>query len=128
MCIRDRYDIVASEFLQVPLGFTTAVYIKSGSFNLIGAGATNYTVALNDSTQHVAFAVGDVVKLVNHDSSPAIGFGTVSQKTTGLNATVTIDIEPVTSSLNVGTTSGEVKGYISIRNTFTIAKGRVGVI
>ena len=122
------YDIVASEFLQVPLGFTTAVYIKSGSFNTIGAGATNYTVALNDSTQHVAFAVGDIVKLVNHDSSPAIGFGTVSQKTTGLNATVTIDIEPVTSSLNVGATSGEVKGYISIRNTFTIAKGRVGVI
>ena len=87
-----------------------------------------YTVKLNNSEQHVAFAVGDVVKLVNHDSSPAIGFGTVSQKTTGLNAEIVIDIEPVTSTLNVGATSGEVKGYISIRNIFTIAKGRVGVI
>ena len=122
------YNIVATEFLQVPIGFTTAVYIKSGQFNLIGAGATNYTVKLNNSEQHVAFAVGDVVKLVNHDSSPAIGFGTVSQKTTGLNAEIVIDIEPVTSTLNVGATSGEVKGYISIRNIFTIAKGRVGVI
>ena len=122
------YNIIATEFLSVPIGFTTAVYIKSGKFNLIGAGATNYTVKLNNSEQHVAFAVGDVVKLVNHDSSPAIGFGTVSQKTTGLNAEIVIDIEPVTSTLNVGSTSGEVKGYISIRNIFTIAKGRVGVI
>ena len=119
------YDIVGIEFLDVPFGFTNTVNINSGAFNQTGAGATNYTITLNSRDQHVAFAVGDVVKLQNHESTPPVGVGTVSEKTVNATtATVKIDIEPTTiESLNGGET-----GYILIRNIFTIAKGRVGVI
>ena len=119
------YDIVATEFLDIPLGFTTSVNINSGAFNQTGAGATNYTITLNNRDEHVAFAVGDVVKLQNHESTPEVGVGTVSQKTvSATTATVKIDIQPTTTnSINGGET-----GYILIRNIFTIAKGRVGVI
>ena len=96
------YDIIATEFLDIPLGFTTSVTINSGAFNQTGAGATNYTLTLNNKDEHVAFAVGDVVKLQNHESSPAIGIGTVSQKTvSATTATVKIDISATTvSSIN----------------------------
>ena len=119
------YDIIATEFLDVPLGFTTSVQINSGAFNQTGAGATNYTITLNSKDQHVAFAVGDVVKLQNHETNPPIGIGTVSQKTvSSTTATVKIDISATTvTSINGGET-----GYILLRNIFTIAKGRVGVI
>ena len=119
------YDIIATEFLDVPLGFTTSVAINSGAFNQTGAGATNYTITLNSKDQHVAFAVGDVVKLQNHETNPPIGIGTVSQKTvSSTTATVKIDISATTvTSINGGET-----GYILLRNIFTIAKGRVGVI
>ena len=119
------YDIVATEFLDVPFGFTQSVLIKGGAFNQTGAGATNYTLTLKNRDQHVAFAIGDVVKLQNHESSPEVGVGTVSQKTlSATTATVKIDIQSTT----IDSVNGGENGYILLRNIFTIAKGRVGVI
>ena len=119
------YDIVATEFLDVPFGFTDSVTIDSGAFNQTGAGATNYTVTIINRDQHVAFSIGDVVKLQGHGSSPEVGLGTVSQKTvSATTATIKIDISPTTTT----SVNGGKNGYILIRNTFTIAKGRVGVI
>ena len=119
------YDIVATEFLDVPFGFTDSVTIDSGAFNQTGAGATNYTVTIINRDQHVAFSIGDVVKLQGHGSSPEVGLGTVSQKTvSATTATIKIDISPTTTT----SVNGGKDGYILIRNTFTIAKGRVGVI
>ena len=111
--------------MDVPFGFTQSVLIKGGAFNQTGAGATNYTLTLKNRDQHVAFAIGDVVKLQNHESSPEVGVGTVSQKTlSATTATVKIDIQSTT----IDSVNGGENGYILLRNIFTIAKGRVGVI
>ena len=122
------YDIIGTEFLDVPLGFSTSVGIKTGAFNQTGAGATNYQVTLSNKEELSAFSVGDVVKLVNHASSPDInGIGcTVSQKiSSAITGKITIDLPTPTTTTSI---NGEESGYISIRNIFTIAKGRVGVI
>jgi len=143
------YDIVAQEFLDYPVGYTTTVGIQTGIWNSIGAGQTQYTVTLEDVNQFPAFAVGDVVKLVNHSVSPSLASVefTVAEKITIDAATKRLRLNnPVvwnvatndyvsgwtvagvanTTSIQNGTaTAGD---YISIRDRFTIAKGRVGVI
>ena len=143
------YDIVAQEFLDYPVGYTTTVGIQTGIWNSIGAGQTQYTVTLEDVTQFPAYAVGDVVKLVNHSVSPSLASVefTVAEKITIDAATKRLRLNnPVvwnvatndyvsgwtvagvanTTSIQNGTaTAGD---YISIRDRFTLAKGRVGVI
>ena len=121
------YDIVAQEYLDKPIGYSTYIGIGTGVWNTIGSGATTYTVTLKDLDQAAGISTGDVVKLVNHSVSPSlasyeltvqtktvVGFSSVELGLTGFNIT----------SLN----NGNESGYISIRRTFTIAKGRVGVI
>ena len=88
-----------------------------------------YTVHLQDATQYAGISTGNVVKLVNHTVNPALGSYefTVGRKYIQ-SGDRKLDLWPVTSfnltSTNVG---GTRSGYISIRNIFTIAKGRVGV-
>lgn len=121
------YNIVAKEFLDYPVGFSTYIGISSGSWNVIGVGATQYTVTLSDYTQFTGISTGDIIKLVNHSVTPDLSAYelTVAQK---------IDVNSVVKQLRltgITTTSvvnGNASGYISIRNTFVIAKGRVGVI
>ena len=126
MCIRDSTSTVAA-----------------------GVAQTDYHVTFADINQFPAIAVGDVVKLVNHSVSPSLSSVelTVAEK---------IEVDPATKRLRLtspqvynsatdtvingwnlsgaGTTSTAINGgatagdYISIRNRFTIAKGRVGVI
>ena len=122
------YTIIATEYLSVPIGFTTSVGITTGVFNQTGAGATNYTVTLSSAEDHVGFATGDIVRLVNHESTPDLtGIAcTVSQKTVGaITATLRLDLPTPTT---VSSVNGQESGYITIRNVFSIAKGRVGVI
>ena len=122
------YTIIATEYLSVPIGFTTSVGITTGAFNQTGAGATNYTVTLSSSEDHVGFSTGDIVRLVNHESTPDLtGIAcTVSQKTVGaITATLRLDLPTPTT---VSSVNGQESGYITIRNVFSIAKGRVGVI
>jgi len=121
------YEIVGTEFLSQPVGFTTFVGISSGTWNTIGAGATQYTVTLSDFSQFSGISVGDVVKLVNHSVSPDLS-------ATQLTVAAKINVSAATkqlrlTGLNVTSSSnGGATGYISIRNIFTIAKGRVGVL
>jgi hypothetical protein len=123
------YDIVAKEFLDIPVGFSTYVGIQTGSWTVIGTGSTQYTIQLKDETQFSAVSVGDVIKLKNHSSTPDLS-------TTELTVAEKIDSSPYVKQLRLTgftTTSssyinGLQTGYISIRNIFTIAKGRVGVI
>lgn len=121
------YDIIAKEYLEKPIGFATYIGIATGIFNTIGVGATNYTVKLEDFEQFSGISTGDVVKLVDHSVSPDLSSFelTVSEK-------ITIDASDkrlkLTGFTTTSITNGDESGYISIRNTFTIAKGRVGVI
>lgn len=121
------YDIIGTEFLDIPVGFSTYVGITSGVWNTIGAGATQYTVTLSDFTQFSAISVGDVVKLVNHSVTPDLS-------ATELEVAAKLNVNPATKQLRLtglnvtSSINGDNTGYISIRNRFTIAKGRVGVL
>ena len=120
------YDIRGTEYVTIPTGFTTSVGIGSGQWNIIGAGATQYTVTLANPGQFSGISTGDVVKLVNHSVSPDLSAYqlTVSEKIiSGLDRRLVLTGFTTTSE-----TEGDQSGYISIRRTFTIAKGRVGVI
>lgn len=121
------YDVIGTEFLTQPVGFTTSVGISSGTWNIIGAGATQYTVTLSDPLQFSGISVGDVVKLVNHSVSPDLS-------ATELTVASKINVSAVTKQLRLtgltvtSVSNGGQTGYISIRNIFTIAKGRIGVL
>jgi hypothetical protein len=125
------YDIRGTEYINIPAGFTTYIGIGSGAWYkdgspFIGAGATQYIVTLADPEQFSGIATGDVVKLVDHSVSPDLSANqlTVAQKiVSGLDRGLVL-VGIATSSV----TNGDETGYISIRRTFTIAKGRVGVI
>ena len=121
------YNIIAQEFLQQPAGFSTFIGIGTGVWNTIGAGATQYTVTLADFNQASGISTGDVVKLVNHSVSPSLSARelTVAEKIVVGITTVNLRLTGFTTTSQV---NGNESGYISIRNTFTIAKGRVGVI
>jgi hypothetical protein len=121
------YNIIAQEYLEKPVGFTTFIGIGTGVWNTIGAGATQYTVTLDDANQFSGISTGDVVKLVNHSVSPDLSSFelTVAEKITISAATKQLRLTGFTTTSIV---DGNQSGYISIRNIFTIAKGRVGVI
>ena len=121
------YNIIAQEFLQQPVGFSTFIGIGTAVWNTIGAGATQYTVTLADFNQASGISTGDVVKLVNHSVSPSLSAKelTVAEKIVVGITTVQLRLTGITTTSQV---NGNQSGYISIRNTFTIAKGRVGVI
>jgi hypothetical protein len=126
------YNIIAQEYLTVPTGFTTyigiatGVWYKNGS-PFIGAGATQYTITLSDANQFSGISTGDVIKLVDHSVSPDLSFYelTIEAK---INAGAADKRLRLTGFTTTSITNGSPTGYISIRNTFTIAKGRVGVI
>jgi hypothetical protein len=127
------YNIIATEFITNPVGFETyigigtGIWYKNGSA-FIGAGATQYLITLENDTQFTAISIGDVVKLSGHGSSPDLSSKelTVQSKIDGgiLNKKLMLNLPSSLTSI----TNGSKTGYITIRNTFTIAKGRVGVI
>jgi hypothetical protein len=122
------YEIVGTEFLSIPVGLTASVGIASGTWNTIGAGATNYTVTLSDFNQFSGISTGDIVKLVNHSVTPDLSSTelTVESKISINSAIKTLKLRLPSSVTSV--TNGDSSGTINIKNTFIIAKGRVGVI
>jgi len=123
------YEIIGSEFLTIPTGLTASVGISSGTWNTLSIGATNYTVTLSDSNQFSGISTGDIVKLVNHSVTPDFSSTelTVQSKTVINSATKTLRLV-LPSPTTVTATNGNSSGTINIKNTFIIAKGRVGVI
>jgi hypothetical protein len=121
------YDIRGTEYLDIPVGLNTSVGISSGAWNLIGAGATNYTITLLNDTQFTAISTGDVVKLKEHSVSPDLAAYelTVEAKIDGGLGSKQLRLIGFTTT---SVSNGGQTGYISIRNIFIIAKGRVGVI
>lgn len=122
------YEIIGTEFLSIPVGLTQTVGITSGVWNTIGAGATNYTVTLSDFNQFNGFSVGDIVKLKDHSVTPDLSSTelTVESKITVNSATKNLRLKLPSSVTSE--TNGNATGTINIKNTFVIAKGRVGVI
>lgn len=120
------YDVIGTEYLDIPTGTTTTVGISSGAWDVIGAGATQYTVTLSDPNQFSTISIGDTVKLANHSVTPDLS-------ARELKVESKIEINSATKNLRLtgftttSVSNGGATGYISIRNIFLIAKGRIGV-
>ena len=131
------YKIQGTEYADKPVGYTTYVGIGTGDWVTTGVGTDKYYVALDDKTQSAGISTGDIIKLVSHDVTPDVSSVefTVEQKTTTAGITSLRlkgdTFATTTGGVGIGTTIGQVdgtrSGYISIRRTFIIAKGRVGV-
>ena len=149
------YEVIGTEYLEKPVGFSTVVGItsgyyagtvganESGQFAAIGAAVTEYVVRLEDAGQMTGISTGDFVKLPGHSMGPNLTNGvTVGMKDEN-NNTITaknglrVDRKLgsdrlVLTGFRVNSQSNGsnpvVGDYISIRRIFTIAKGRVGVI
>ena len=135
------YQIKGTEFRERPVGYSTYVGIGTGVWgtNAFGSGAgvanTSYYVTFDDVTQYTGISTGSVVKLVGHQSTPNLSSYelTVVEKkiTAGIHS---MRLEPVSAFpttaawQDANVVDGLKSGYISIRNVFIIAKGRVGVI
>lgn len=121
------YNIIAQEYITVPTGFTTYIGIGTGTFNTIGAGSTQYTITLSDPNQFSGISTGDIIKLVNHSVTPDLSSYelTIAEK---IDAGASTKRLRLTGFTTTSVSNGLQTGYITIRNTFTIAKGRVGVI
>lgn len=120
------YQIRAKEFIDIVPGFTTSFSIKEGEFNTIGAGATQYTITLKDINDFSGISTGDVVKLVDHSSSPSLEATelTVGEKVVDSSLVKKLVLTGFTTT---SVSSGQETGYIVLRKIFTVAKGRVGV-
>ena len=101
------------------------LFINSGNFSISGSDKF-YTITLNDANDFSIFTVGDVVKIFGHASTPDINGveGTITEKITdGIFRRIKIKLP---STINLSTfTNGVTTGYITIRNTVIIAKGRI---
>ena len=132
------YQIVAEEYLQKPTGISTFAGISTGAWYktgsaFIGAGVTNYLVTLETPAHFQAFSVDQIVKLVNHQADPVVSsqLMVLEEKISVSSVIKQLRFRLVDSNLAGITTtsvSNAVGGYISIRDRFVIAKGRVGVI
>ena len=140
------YQIIASEFQNIPTGLSTTVGIATGYWGgdgtftgslgggtKIGSGCTNYVIRLSDSNQVSTFAEGDVVKLVGHELTPdpsALEF-TVGKIHDGALKHLELRFNPNPGTTTVNTTGGSNAtpntGFIYKKKVFLIAKGRVGV-
>lgn len=99
--------------------------ILAGAFSTVGSDKF-YTITLNNVNDYSIFTVGDKVKLFSHASTPDINNAeaTVSQKIEdGLLRKIKILLPSGTDLSNVS--NGGNTGYVTIQNTFIIAKGRI---
>ena len=150
------YEIIGTEYMDQPTGFSTVVGITSGYWaNGAGYGAANggyvntgvavtqYVVRLEDAGQIVGIKTGDFVNLPGHSMGPNLTAGVIVGMKDETNTTITVAnglrVDKKIGSDRIvltGFTTESIShspipipnDYISIRRIFTIAKGRVGVI
>jgi hypothetical protein len=99
--------------------------ILASAFTTVGSDKF-CTITLNNVNDFAIFTVGDKVKLFGHASTPDVNNveGTVSQKIVdGLQRKLQIQLPGSTDFSNIS--NGGATGYITIQNTFIIAKGRI---
>lgn len=115
------YRIKATQYTYTEVG--ERILISSGVYSTSG-GDRFYTITLKNPEDYTVFSVGEVVKLFGHQTTPLI---------TGIECTVNATIEnglfrQIRIQLPVGAptpSNGGETGYVTIRNTIIIAKGRI---
>lgn len=135
--ITDNSDILAPNEQIMGLAFrvlaTTYTYtdenerigILESTFSTEGSDKF-ITITLSNPADYVTFVVNDIVKIFGHSSTPDVN---------GTESTVAAKIEDgllrkikiqLPSSVDLtGAVDGEQTGYVTIRKTFIIAKGRI---
>ena len=151
------YEIIATEYLQKPIGFTTFIGITSGYWAghfgqqsggtyvdvpISGIAVTQYVLRIEDANQMSGISTGDIVKIPGHSMNPnltdGLKEGDLDENGNAIAADIGLRVEKILSSDQVVLTGFKVDAfshgsepavgdYISIRRIFTIAKGRVGV-
>ena len=99
--------------------------ILAGAFSTDGTNKY-YTITLNNVNDYPIFTVGDKVKIFGHASTPDINNveATIDQKIEdGLLRKLKIKLPSGTDLSNFN--NGGTTGYVTIQNTFIIAKGRI---
>jgi hypothetical protein len=106
----ERINIAGGVFSPVP-------YVSGNKF---------YTITLSNANDYSIFTVGDKVKLFSHASTPDISNveATVTQKIVE-NSLSKIQIQLPQGIDLSNVSNGGNTGYITIQNTFIIAKGRI---
>jgi len=117
------YRILATTYTYTDEG--ERIPIEASEFSVDGINKY-ITVTLQDETDFTTFVVNDIVKIFDHSSTPDITNteGTVVDKIEdGLLKKIKVKL-PDETDLN-GAVDGEQTGYVTIRKTFIIAKGRI---
>jgi hypothetical protein len=99
--------------------------VLAGAFSTSGSDKF-YTITLSNVNDFPIFTVGDKVKVFGHSSTPDINNveATIAQKIEdGLLRKIRIQLPAGTDLTNFS--NGGNTGYITIQNTFIIAKGRI---
>jgi len=119
------YRIFATTYLYVDEDERIA--IKSSEFSPDTSGDVLATITLNDPNDYNKFIVGQTAKVFGHSSTPDIrdAASTVIDKiVAGVDRKIVLQL-PDSYTLPGSPVNGTNTGYITIRKTFTIAKGRI---
>lgn len=118
------YRTKATTYMFTELGNRISIN-DTESFETVGSDKF-VTIILNNADDFAYFAVGDTVKVFGHASTPSINdeaCEVVEKIETGLVKKIKIQLP---SAINTaGAVSGGETGYVTIRKTFIIAKGRI---
>lgn len=99
------------------IGIAASVFSTEGSDKFV-------TITLSDTSNFTIFAVGDVIKIYGHSSTPNIdgAEGVITEK---IISGSKLKIKLPASTNLVGAVNGGATGYVTIKKTIIIAKGRV---
>ena len=119
------YRIFATTQLYTDEG--ERLFIAASEFDLDTSGDVVATITLEDPNDYARFVIGDVVKIFGHSSTPDINdieTTVIDKLEAGLDRKIVLQL-PESITLPTDTTEGVDTGHLTIRKTFTIAKGRI---
>jgi len=124
------YRILATTYTYTDEG--ERILILASEFFTDTAGDGFVEITLENENDFAFFVKDDIVKIFNHSSSPDISSTesvsteatVVSKDDSGLNAKITL-LLPDSITIPEVPVNGLNTGYLTIRKTFTIAKGRI---
>jgi len=117
------YRVIGTTYTNTDVGERIA--IQESIFSASG-GDKFITITLSDPSQYATFVSGDTVKIFTHTSTPDINSTEsviVEKIVSGLARKLKIQL-PAEVDLS-GSVNGGVTGYVAIRKSFILAKGRI---
>lgn len=119
------YRIFATTYLYVDEN--ERIDIASSEFSTDTSGDVLATITLDDPNEYSKFIVGQTAKVFGHSSTPDINSAesTIIDKIeAGLDRKIVLQL-PESFTLPGSPVDGTNTGYITVRKSFTIAKGRI---